>query len=269
MTVARSIPKTLAPIVEQLELDGDLIVTVDRISGVLRDLAREDDARRVAYDLQRAGWLGTLRTRGAWEFYPGARGGAYASGDRFVEFRAQKELDRSWPGVLAMESAASLLGYAQRIPEHEVISLPVNVPLPKAFAGEWRAVSFVMPSEGLTIIDDLDTWNLGGLITGIAARPAAYRDVPGLAQWLPDAAFDVDVTTLCTLLQGQPASATQRAAYILGSGGNIEGRDIVLHEFPPQSVAWFGQRRPGGRFDPATQVNDTALHQYLSVGVGA
>lgn len=167
LTVARSIPKSLAPIVEQLELDGDVVVTVDRISGVLHEIGRENDARQVAYDLQRAGWLGSLRTRGAWEFYPGARGGAYPSGDRFIEFRAQKELDHSWPGVLAMESAASLLGYAQRLPEHEVVSLPSGVTPPKALAGEWRVVSIVMPPEGRTIVDGLATWNLEGLIVGI------------------------------------------------------------------------------------------------------
>ncbi len=267
--MARTIPKSLAPIVEQLELDGDVVVTVDRISGVLNEVGSDDDARQVAYDLQRAGWLGSLRTRGAWEFYPGARGGAYASGDRFIEFRAQKELDHSWPGVIAMESAASLLGYAQRLPGHEVVSLPPGVTPPKAFARDWRVVTLVMPPEGCTLVDGLPTWNLEGLIAGIAARPAGYRDVPGLAQWLPDAAPNVDVTTLGKLLRNLPQAAAQRAAYLLSSGGNVDAGNTVVHAFPPQSVTWFGKRGPGGQFDSQTQVNDTALHTYLSAGVGA
>lgn len=90
MTVVRTISRSVAAVVEQLELDGGLLVTAERLGDVLREVGgRPGDARRVAYELERAGWLGRLRTRHAWEFIPGSRGGVYGSGDRFIEFRAQ------------------------------------------------------------------------------------------------------------------------------------------------------------------------------------
>lgn len=269
MTVTRSIPTAIAPVIEQLELDGDVIVTIDRLAEVLRAAGGDDEPRQLAYELQRAGWLGSLRTRGAWEFLPAARGGAISSGDRLLEFRAQHEVDPAWPGVLAMESAAAVLGLAQRLPEREVVSLPSHVEPPKAFAGEWRVVTLVLPGDGCTTVDRLPTWNLEGLIAGIAGRPAAYRNLPGLGQWLPDAAARVDPQRLIPLLDGLPTTATQRAAYLLAAGGNADGSAAVLARFPPRGVAWIGPRRSGGRFDPATQVSDTVLHRYLAVGTGA
>lgn len=66
-------------------------VTVDRFATVMRPLGLKDSGkavRRLVYELRRKGWLGHLRTRNAWEFLPGVRGGAYTSGDRLIEFRA-------------------------------------------------------------------------------------------------------------------------------------------------------------------------------------
>lgn len=267
--MARAISSSLAPIVEQLELDGDVIVTPGRIAEVLRSMGSNADAKTIAYELQRAGWLGSLRTRGAWEFLPGARGGAYSSGDRFLEFRAQRQRDPNWPGVLAMESAASLLGLAQRLPEREVVSLPAGVNLPKAFAGQWRSTSVVMPPEGSTTVDRLPVWNREGLVTGIAASPAGYRDIPGLAQWLGDVVHQVDISVVIILLKDFPRAVCQRAAYLLHAGGNPAASSEIIQAYPPKEVAWFGKRTTGGKFDPHTRVHDTVLRRYLSVGVGA
>jgi hypothetical protein len=259
----------MAPIIERLELDGDVVVSAARLGEVVRDVGGNEDPRRLAYELQRAGWLGSLRTRGAWEFLPAARGGAYGSGDRLIEFRAQLAVNPTWPGVLAMESAASVLGFAQRLPEREVVALPPDVPPPKAFAGEWRVVTVVLPAQGTAMIDRLPTWNLEGLLAGIAIRPSGYRDIPGLGQWLPERAASVNIDVLVGLIAPFTSSAQQRAAYLLAAGGNSEASTLIVRRFPPRGVARFGPRRPGGVFDAATQVNDTVLFPYLTVGTGA
>ena len=72
--MARVISRSVSNVVEQLELDGDIVVTVDRLAAVIDSLGLSGDARLLAYELQRDGWLGTLRTRHAWEFLPGVRG---------------------------------------------------------------------------------------------------------------------------------------------------------------------------------------------------
>ncbi len=89
----------------------------------------------VAYELQRRGWLGQLRTRNVWEFLPGARAGAYGAGDRYIELRAQLAYDPDAPFVLAMESAAVLLGLAQRLPASEVVACPLVFACRRAWVG--------------------------------------------------------------------------------------------------------------------------------------
>jgi hypothetical protein len=269
MTVARLISRGVADVVEQLELEGDLVVTVERLSAVLHVLGRDGDPRRLAYELQRDGWLGRLRTRHAWEFLPGARGGPYGAGDRFVEFRAQCAVDEAWGGVLAMESAASVLGLAQRIPEQEVVALVTNMHFPKALAGEWRYVRIELPESAIMTVDSLPSWNLEGLLVGIAARPSGYRDVAGLGQWLAAMRHNVNVETLIELLRPMGAATSQRLAYLLGAAENTEGALAIVGAYPPTETAWLGPRQAGGHFDRRSKVNDTLLRRYLSVGTGS
>lgn len=272
MTVTRAIPTSAARTIQQLELDGDLVVTLARLTEVMADagLSRQQDARALAYDLQRGGWLGHLRTRGAWEFLPGARGGAYGSGDRFIEFRAQEAINPEWGGVLAMESAASLLGHAQRLPRKEVVALPSHARLPRALSHDWRVVHITVPLRGQTVVEGMRSWNLEGLIFGIAARPSSYEDVAGLGQWLPEAVGQVDVEALISILQEAKPATRQRAAYIMGAAGGVDARSAIVTEYPPGEIAWLGPRVAGASvFDSSTNVNDALLHRYLSVGTGS
>lgn len=267
--MARVITRSVSDVVEQFELDGDVVVTVDRLASVMGQLGMVGDPRRMGYELQRGGWLGKLRTRHAWEFLPGARGGAYGSGDRFIEFRAQRAIRPEWPGALAMESAASVLGLAQRIPEREVVALPHRATFPKALGGEWRYVRVEMPEEGIAKIDGLPVWDREGLIVGIGVRPAGYKDVAGLGQWLSASSYEVDVESVLRLLAPMGAAARQRTAYLLLASGNLTGAKQIVAAYPPIETAWLGPRQQGGRYDPLTKVSDTVLHGYLSVGEGS
>lgn len=267
--MARVITRPIADVIEQLELDGDTIVTVDRLASVMDEVGATGSPRTLAYELQRDGWLGTLRSRGAWEFLPGSRAGSYSSGDRFLEFRAQRTLRPEWPGVLAMESSASLLGLAQRIPDREVIALPDDAAFPKAMSRQWRCVRTEIPNEGLTVISDLPTWDREGLLVGIGIRPSGYKDIAGLGQWLSEAPFDVDTDKVLRLLASARAAARQRTAYLLHASGNHEAAQTIVDADPPTETAWIGPRSQGGRYDPLTRVSDTRLHPYLSVGGGS
>ena len=271
--MARAIPTSLSSVVEQLELEGDLVVTLETLRAALEATGQadtsEDRVRAVAYQLQRAGWLGSVRSRNAWEFQPGSRGGPYGSGDRFIEFRAYRATHPNWPGVLAMESAAGVLGLAQRFPEREVVALPKGEPEPKSFRREWRMITSALPSNASTIINDLRVWTLEALIVGIGERPTNYRDAAGLAQWLPEAADRADVSVVSELLSMLSVAARQRTAYLFAAVDDDQSRDRILGSSRPSQVVWFGPRSKPGTFDPATGVHDTMLRPLLSAGTGA
>ncbi|MCL2667992.1 MAG: hypothetical protein FWF02_09855 [Micrococcales bacterium] len=263
----RTISSALAPVLAELELDQPLVVTLADLESVLARTGHTNpaSAAKVAYELQRRGWLGTLRTQGSWEFYPAARAGAFGSGDRFVELRALRRRDPLWPGVLAMESAASVLGLAQRLPSAEVIALPRGVRAPDAL-GAWRTVRTTIPVVGTTTVSDLPTWNLEALLAGIASRPSNYRDLPGMAQWLPT--ITPDLPRLHQCLTGATNAARQRTAYLLSIAGLQEAaRELVSAR--PRQTAWFGPRRPGGHYDHPSGVIDTLLAPYLTTTAAA
>jgi predicted transcriptional regulator of viral defense system len=259
----------LASVVEQLELDGASIVTVDGLARLIGPPNSPEVARQLAYELQRTGWLGRLRTKGAWEFLPGARGGAFGSQDRFIEFRARRATEPGWRGVLAMESAATTLGLAQRLPAQEVVALPEGSAFPKAFAGDWRCVRIDLGPKGQTVINSLPTWTVDALIVGIAARPSGYRDVAGLGQFLDEAGQRVDPAQVIELLRTQPAATRQRAAYLLSASSQGRKADEVLKTYPPSQPVWLGPRTTGGHFDRQCLVNDTLIWNYLTIGAGA
>ena len=272
MTEARALPRRVAGIVEQLELDQPRVVTTSELARIAVDVgacSEEADAPRLIYWLQDLGWLGRVRTKGVWEFNPGSRAGAYGSGDRFIEFRAQRASHPDWPGVLAMESAASLLGLAQHIPEREVVALPRGLARPKALS-EWYSVSVDLPPEGCGVSDSLPHWNLDGLLVGVAIRPSGYRDLAGLAQWLPDAGPRLSMVGVMACLRGAPGSAWQRAAYLARVAGVESIADQLLATCSPSTPVWFGGNRfAGAYYDPVSKVQDGALAPYFAGGVVA
>ena len=107
----RAIPSRLGAVVEYLELFQPKILTADALGSYLRELGIRQDPAKVAHDLQRLGWLLPLRTKGRWEFAPGARAGALPSGDPFVELRAtlqrRHDLPLCWRTILPRGFRAS------------------------------------------------------------------------------------------------------------------------------------------------------------------
>jgi hypothetical protein len=266
MTIQKALPRRLAGVVEQMELTQPRVVTLPELTRLALEAAAaktEGEVPRLAYRLRSLGWLLPLRTRGAWEFSPGARAGAYGSGDRFVEFRAQLAVHPDWPGVLAMESAATLLGLAQRLPGHEVVALPKGVARPSALS-DWRQVAVELPATATTVRDGLPHWTVDGLLAGIAIRPSGYQDLPGLAQWLPEAGARIDAEPLAACLTAAPASAWQRAAYLCRAAGAEQAATELLAARPPKTPVWFGATRTvGASHDPVTRVTDADLAPYL------
>jgi AbiEi antitoxin C-terminal domain len=265
--MARPLPASLAPVVEELELEQPRVVTLPQIGEIVARTTG-GDPRIAAYELQRRGWLGRLRTSNAWEFLPGARAGAYGSGDRLIEVRAQLATK---PGVriaMAMESAAVLLRLAQRLPGREVVWIADRGGLPKALV-EFRVVHLAMPDSAITPVDGLPVWTVEALLMGVATKPSSYRDLAGLAQWLPDAGPRVDFDLLVTCLEPANASSRQRAIYLLELANRIDLAERLARLFPPKVPVWFGAKRSGGRYDRLSQVLDSELLPLMSGGTGA
>ena len=129
---ARSIPSSLAPVIEELELRQPRLVTKAYLTDVINERSLSLHPDDVAHRLQQQGWLLSLKTKDAWEFAPASRAGRIDSGDPFIELRATIHHKPDLPVAVAYESAAWLHGLTRRPPEKDVIAMPTEVDPPPA-----------------------------------------------------------------------------------------------------------------------------------------
>lgn len=263
-TEARSIPSRLAPVVEALELDQPRVVTADSLALLAAELEIDADGRQIAYELRRLGWLIGLRTKGVWEFVPGARAGRFGAGDRHIELRAALAVDAGFRGALAMESAAVALGLARRIPDREVLWVPPGHRVPKSF-GDWRVVRLAVSDDAIAPVDGLPTWRVETLLAGMAVRPDGFHDWPNVGEWLARAVWQADSDLVARSLVGAPRAAWQRASYLVAMGGQeAAGFDVFQQAPPGRGPAYFGPRQKKGRFDRRFEVVDSVLAPSFS-----
>jgi hypothetical protein len=216
-----------------------------------------DDPARIARDLQRLGWLLPLRTKGRWEFAPGARAGALPSGDPFVELRATLQR-RALPVALAYDSAAWLQGLSTRQPnKHVLATYPSQRKLPPALSDFrvtrlWGALE---PDRK----DSLPVWRVPTLLAMMAVEPHYYRDWPNVMEWLEEAFKRSDAADLERELDDAPNTARVRLAYLADRADFKHLADQLMQSARPHGVTYLGRDRTRARFVREYNLVDSLL----------
>jgi hypothetical protein len=253
----RPIPPRLAAIVEYLELFQPRILTLSDLGGYLRELGMDDAPATVARDLQKHGWLLPLRTRGRWEFAPGARAGALPSGDPFIELRATLQR-RELPVALAYDSAAWLQGLSARQPQTQVLATYPKRKLPLALS-DFRITRIwgVLEPEWK---DNLPVWRVATLLAKMAVVPHYYRDWPNVAEWLEEGFKRADAADLERELDCAPDPARIRLAY-LADRANFKhlAQDLMQRARRDIGLVYLGRDRARSRFIKEYNLIDSLL----------
>jgi len=259
----RSVPRSVAPVLEALELEQPVLVTLERLEDLVAETGVEVSGSVAARLLRERGWLLPLRTIGVWEFAPGARAGAIGGGDPFIELRARLET-RPLEASVAAESAAWLQGLSSRTPDPQVVGLPPGERLPRSL-DQFRVVRWV-PSVPTRDIDGLPVWSVSTLLAFMGARPDRYRDWPNVSEWLTDAAQRVSVEALASELARQQRSGWARTSYLLLRGGAAEAAD-ELTTLAPEGKGPFhlGPRERPSRYEHRFEVVDHVFPGAWSV----
>jgi hypothetical protein len=256
-TTARSVPKSLALVVEELELRQPTLVTKEYLGEILSEQRINLHPSDVAHRLQKHGWLLSLRTKDAWEFAPAARAGRIGSGDPWIELRATIHHRSNFPAAVAYESAAWLHNLAQRSPEVEVIAIKPTVNPPPALkvfriTRMWGQLPPIWMNE-------LPVWGLETLLVLMGERPMAFRAWPTVMEWLAEAVSRVDQDTLFKELQGRRLPTWARTGYLLELGGREDIGESIQRKvkLSRRGPFYLGRRTSFGRYDKRWDVIDS------------
>jgi len=254
---SRPIPRRLAAVVECLELFQPGILTLKDLEFYLRELGMKVDPATIARELQRYGWLLPLRTRGRWEFAPGARAGAVPSGDPFIELRATLQR-RTLPVALAYDSAAWLQGLSARQPHKHVLAMPPRQrKLPPALS-EFRVTRTWSVLEPETK-DNLPVWRVPTLLAKMAIVPHYYRDWPNVMEWLDEAFKRADPADLECELDGASDPARVRLAYLADRANFKNLAQELMKKARPNGLVYLGRDRARSRFVREYNLIDSLL----------
>lgn len=251
--MARTIPKGLSEVLEGLELERPQLVTISQLAELCERAGLRTPAKVIASRLRDKGWLIGTSQRGVWEFAPAELAGAYSSADPLLPLKA---LATARPGerfALASQTAAWALGLADRVPavldaafEHAPASVPEGV-----HASTYRPNIPTVAAKGVAALAP------ESIVVHMTSRPSAVRSWQGVAEWLPDIAYELGVSTVLEELEGRPRSIAARAGYLL-QGMRPDIADVIMEKLPPRSKVRFGTGT-AKRNDERWQVSDSAL----------
>ena len=114
--MTRTISNTMAGILEDLELDNETIVDMQRLSYLAQKHNVKTDPAVIALRLRKAGWLLPTPQRGVWEFSPAVMAGAFSRNDPLMPVIAYMKSHPETECFLCMQTAAWALGLADRLP---------------------------------------------------------------------------------------------------------------------------------------------------------
>ena len=253
--MARSIPKWLSGVLEQLELDRPELVTVSDMERICAQANIDVPGRIIASRLKELGWLLDTPQRGVWEFVPAEVAGNYSRADPLVAFKAFHLANPSANCALALQTAAWALRLADRVPSRiEAVffeRLAVKVP-------ESIEHSTYRPNLPLTQAKGVGVLCPEAITVHMAQRPSAVRSWRSAAEWLPDVVFEIDANAILLELEGRPASVWARTGYLL-SGMRPDVSNAISEVFRPKSKTHFGTKGRAVRNDEHWMIADAAL----------
>ena len=233
--MARTIPKGLSEVLEELELERPQLVTASQLTELCEKAGVHTPAKVVASRLRERGWLLATPQRGVWEFAPAELAGAYSSEDPLLPLKALAAARPDKQFALSSQTAAWALGLADRVPaildaafEHAPASVPEGV----------RATTY-RPNVPTTVAKGISTLVPESIVVHMAQRPSAVRSWQGVAEWLPDVAYELDASVVLKELEDRPRSVAIRTGYIL-QGMRPDVADAIMEHCPPRSKTRFG-----------------------------
>lgn len=253
--MTRTLPASLAPIVEALELDAANVVTTSELAALAREAGVGTDAYVIATRLASLGWLLRTDVHGVWEFSPGAHAGAISRGDPFLQLRAQLATNRRLDVRIGLESAMWRHGLVDRAPEKHVLTVRDKKHAPAALRRTYRVTSFDAELRPAWI-GDLPTEAPATLLVHFAVRPTDVRNWGLALDGLRALVEEADAADVHAEARKRTNATRARLAYLIAPFDPMLAESLGVID---KGVVWFGPRGSVRRSDARWNVVDTVL----------
>ncbi len=253
--MTRAIPRSLAPIISALELEGTQIVTTGDLEHLRAANGIKTETKMVAKRLRDLGWLLRTKQRGVWEFAPGAHAGPIGHGNPFREVDAAMAGSPELDAAICLTSALWTHGLLERAPDRPTVAVRPNTAVPKGLFAAARVVRFdwLLPP---TFVGGTPTHRTATILVHMAARPSHVTSWGAVLDVLYDLVDRVDPSELEKELSPRPAAVKTRLAYLVEGVAPRLALDIAD---PGHGKVWFGPRGPLKRHYQKFGIADTIL----------
>jgi hypothetical protein len=251
-SLTRSIPPSLAGVLEELELEDVRFVTMGHLEALLAQAGVRTAARTVADRLRKRGWLLPTGKPGVWEFAPAALAGPHSRSGPTRSLQAALARHRVDCG-LTFQAAAWALGLADRVPSRLEVAAATRHDA--ALLPSGLDVSVFEPRLTTRVAKGVPVLGPASVLVHMSASPARVRSWASALEWLADLAAECSVDDVVAELRGRPATVQARTGYLVQS----LRPDIADRLDPAGTKSWFGPRRPLLRHDNHWQIADTLL----------
>ena len=251
----RSIPVTLAPLIEQLELDRPELVTVDQLDGMLKQLGLATSSTKAAYRLRQRGWLLPTGVPGVYEFAPANRAGAISQGDALLPLRAVVASAPPFPLAAALGTALWLHNITDRSPDIPEVALPKGPKVPRALQHTTRVLrhEWQLPVQ---TIRGIPVHRPATVLVHLAQHPLDVRSWTVLLEALPALVAASPIEEIAAELRDRSHATKVRLAYLTAGIAPDLARQL---EIEPAGKVWFGPRQRLRRHEARWNVADTLL----------
>lgn len=253
--VTRTLPRSLAGIVEDLELEQPRLVTLAALTELAQRHGLRSEPKVLAARLREHGWLLATGVRGVWEFAPGAHAGPHGHGDPLTVVHAIAHRYPNLPIAVAFGTAAWAHGYADRVPTRPEVAVPRGLNVPAVLTNLTRLSRFT-PHLGLVLAKGAPVHRTETILVHLADRPTDVRSWSSVAEWLPELAADADPDRVTDELAGRPGTTRARLGYLLQALRPDISEPLRA---AVGSKTWFGPRGTMRRHSQPWQIADTTL----------
>ncbi len=252
----RTIPRHLASLIQQLELDRPKLITLNQLREIMRAHGASGEPALAAFRLRKHGWLLSTGVSGVYEFAPAERAGPISEGDALLRVEAVLADDPTLPIAAALGTALTLHNITDRGPDIPEFALPkVNtVPRPlRRYGVRILRFDWTLPTR---TIRDIPVHSPATVLVHLAHRPSDVRSWAAMLEALPDLIAVTSKDEIARELHGRPLATRVRLAYLTQSVWPELAEAI---EIAPAGKVWFGPRRKLLRHNAAWNVADTIL----------